>query len=257
MDWNVSCKKLIETQGPIGEVGKLKDNGGVSEILPDRITLSDGRKKADCPVISLEGATRVCKKKVAGRSNAGTMETAEAVLEKIKDGVREETLVNDDKHMHTIISGIPSFVKSYSHKGIKFRHYFANSEQKKKASGEQMLIAGPLCYVQKSGGIRIDFVDLTGVFLTKPGVKPEFVGVPEHNDYLDFKLPLDTAVLEIEKDKIYYVPGNPMTPGWIAEHYKTYKSGGQVPGYVMKSIEKLDKSGGVKDPVHVHFKECK
>lgn len=185
-------------------------------------------------------------------SNSHTQERARELLERKKEGIKEEVIVNTDKHMHSIFHGVPDFVNSYDHKGVAFRHYFKTEDQKESALNDNSLIAGPVPYVQK-GGMRYDYVDLVGVFLTKPEVEPDAVGVPGHNLYIDLTLPPDTAVLEIEPGRIYMIGGDPKRPDWIVESYKKYKSGEEIPAYMKSTMERIDGEGGIKEPTKVYF----
>ncbi|MDD5207164.1 MAG: hypothetical protein PHS17_17195 [Desulfobacterales bacterium] len=191
-------------------------------------------------------------------SNAHTRQRAEKLLEKRKNGLREEVLVNTDEHMHSIFHGVPENVRPFNPKGVVFRHYFGSQEQKEKALQENSLVAGPVSYAQVyPGGIRRDYVDLVGVFLTKPEVKPGDVGVPGHNVYVDLVLPEDTPVLEIEPGRIYFIPGEPNSPQWIKDYYRQHKEGKEVPNWVLPTMKKIDDAGGLHEPTRVYFYEDK
>lgn len=186
-------------------------------------------------------------------SNAPTVENMKALLDRKKSGVKSKVIINNDKHIHTEFSGVPDFVEPYDHRGVTFRHFFRSKEQKSSALSSGKLIAGPVSYAQVYGGVRNDYLDLTGVFITKPGVKPEDVGVPGHDVYIDIRFPDDTGVVEIEPGLIYMVPGKPKIPDWIADYYNKYKTGEKIPDYVLSSVKKIEANGGITPPTSVFF----
>jgi len=204
-------------------------------------------------VFSPEIMKKACRENKKVFSNAHTQELAQKLLEKKKDGVREEILQNTDKRMHSKFVGIPDSVKLFDHSGVTFRHYFGSKEDKSRALSENSLVAGPVSYAQVSSGIRKDFTDLVGIFLTMPDVEPGYVGVSGHNSFVDLKLPEDTAILEIEPGKIYMIPGEPKRQGWIVENYKKFKKGEPVPSYMLEMLRGIDKKGGIKKATRVYF----
>jgi hypothetical protein len=242
---------------PVDLSGRAMSEESAAIAAPDSVALHrKGSRKAeqDTPP-SMLVMQQLCKGGGRELSNAHTKARAEELLAKQKEGMVEETIVNNDKHIHLVYHGVPSQVKLFDHKGVTFRHYFGTTGQKQSAVTQKALVAGPVAYAQVSPGYRADYVDLVGVFLTKPDVKPEQVGVPGHGDYVDMRLPADTAVLEIEPGAIYLVPGDPKRPDWIVDYYNKFKAGEKVPDYVMATIKKIDAEGGLKEPTKVYFQK--
>lgn len=219
--------------------------------VKDEVTLTGAN--AGISTISMEMVRQACRGSAGELSNAHTRARAEELLEMKKKGTTDETIVNNDKHVHIVTHGVPSYVKPFDHEGVTFRHYFATDDQKENALAMQALIAGPVSYAQVSPGLRIDFPDLAGVFLTLPNVKPENVGVPGHTGYVDMKLPADTSVLEIEKGSIYLIAGEPKLPDWIVNYYNKYKAGETVPEYMLSTMKKIEAGGGIKEATEVYF----
>jgi hypothetical protein len=231
---------------------------GKNETLsptPDRVSLSK-KKKADAPP-TMAQMQKLCKAGGENFSNAASRVKAQQLLDKKKDGTKEETVINNDKHIHVITHGVPSMVNAFDHRGVTFRHYFADAEQKQKALDGKALIGGPVSYAQVGGGIRNDFPELKGVFLTMPDVDPGLVGVPGRSDYADLQLPADTGVLEIEPGRIYLIPSEIKRPDWIVDYYTKWKTGQEVPSYMLDTLKGIEKEGGLKEPEKVFFSAMK
>ena len=239
---------FIKQEKNKAETGSLQyvDSVKISQQVKTEKTSAEALKKI---------SSEVLKNKVHV-SNAHTRAKAEELLARRKDGITEEVIHNSDKRIESNMYGVPDFVKSYNPEGVVFRHYFKSREVKEKVLSEGYLLAGSVPYVQAGPHMKYYYPDLKGVFFTKPGVQPEEVGVPGLSVYADFMLPADTAVLEIEPGKNYLVPGEPALPAWLVDYYLKYKNGGVVPDYVKKSIEKIEKEGGIKEPTKVYFQSA-
>lgn len=224
----------------------------------DSVQIGKRRSTCECNnTPSLQDMRILCAGSGEAHSNAETQGRAQTLLKMKSAGIKEEVLVNNDRHIHIVNHGVPFTVNSYNHKGITFRHYFASEEQKESAMKTGALIGGPVAYAQVSCCYRADYPDLAGVFITKPDVKPEEVGVPGRNIYVDLQFPADTGVMEIEPGKIYLVPSEVKRPDWIVDYYKKYKAGEEVPSYVLPTVQKIDQEGGLKEPTKVYFSEEK
>lgn len=248
---------LIQPQGRPSTPKQVKKGYECETITlqGDRVTIEEKENHRIKAPFSEKMLSQCFTPEVKHLSNAHTIERMNALLKKKKEGVREEVVINNDEHIHTIYHGVPDYVKPFNHKGVVFRHYFANEEQKKSALSTEALIAGPVAYAQVYfGGIRNDFPDLTGVFFTLPGVDPSEVGVPGRTVYVDVELPDDTGLVEIEPGKIYMVPGDPKRPDWIVDYYNKYKNGEKVPDYVLSTLKRIEAQGGIKEPTKVFFK---
>ncbi|MEZ4815814.1 MAG: hypothetical protein R3A80_11500 [Bdellovibrionota bacterium] len=82
-----------------------------------------------------------------------------------------------------IHSGIPSFLRSYSPKGVVFRRYFSSKETLSAFLKDPKLIAGGTPYKKRPLDNRAKqfesdtYEDLNGIFLTTPTQKPKAVGM--------------------------------------------------------------------------------
>jgi hypothetical protein len=158
-----------------------------------------------------------------------------------------------DGDVEYIAHGIPDTVKLHPLVPAEiFRHYSSPENIEAIIKGRK-LIAGNLPYVVTSRGVRTSFVDLTGIFLTKPGFSPQQVGVEKNklNSFIDLRLPSGTEVIQLEPG-IFLVPGPAKIPEWIANYYGEWKLHPHtVPGYVRTTMMKLDEQGGILTPVQI------
>jgi|GEM_PF-5198330 len=246
----------IQTNQQIHIKSSARAEAGSQICTGDSVQLSRKRSSGEAGTIpTLQDMQALCGSREETHSNAETQMRAQKLLSMKSAGTKEEVLVNNDRHIHVVIHGVPGTVNSCNHKGVTFRHYFASEEQKQAAMKSGALIAGPVAYAQVSCCYRADYPDLAGVFVTKPDVKPEQVGVPGRSVYVDLQFPADTGVLEIEPGKIYLVPSEYKRPDWIVDYYRKYKAGEEVPSYVLPSLQKIDQEGGLKEPTKVYFNE--
>ncbi|TBR21944.1 hypothetical protein EPO15_08995 [bacterium] len=154
----------------------------------------------------------------------------------------------NDRHEEEIeVRGLPPGARLGRTDGSEvFRHYTT-------AEGRDSVLAGGglwngfVSYIQRSSGLwRKTFRGLDGVFLTKPGVSGDVVGVParEFPRYVDVRLPAGLPLVELEAGRIFLVPLPARTRGWIADLYRRWASGGEVSPTYAKAVAELDAEGG-------------
>lgn len=154
----------------------------------------------------------------------------------------------DERHEEKIdVRGLPQGARWItSDASMVFRHY-TTEEDAPAIVKAKTLLNGFVSYVQRSGGLwHKSFVDATGLFLTKPGVSGDQVGVPakEYARYVDLLLPAGLPILELEPGRIFLLPLPPRTRGWIADLYRKWASGGGVSRMYRDAVESLDRAGG-------------
>jgi len=156
--------------------------------------------------------------------------------------VQKNIFEKEDLHVYEV-SGVPLNVELVQNPENQiFRHY-SSPIIIKKISAEQIITAGPTPYVVKAGGSMTYFMDLTGVFLTKPNISANAVGVVKGNsDYIDIKLPPGTPLLKLEEG-IYLIPGDAGVRPWLLEKYKEYLSSGVLKPEYKKIFLKWDQEG--------------
>lgn len=151
------------------------------------------------------------------------------------------------------VYGVPSQVKKIETKNVVFRHYIIDKEMFDSIKNSKVLFSGFKPYIQQSANLYVKtFVDLTGVFLTKPDVSPRNVGVDAHVDeiyYVDLKLPENLPVLEIEANEIYLVPLPKNYRKWMRDLYAKYKRGEKMPTHNLELCEKLRREGSIEMPI--------
>lgn len=177
------------------------------------------------------------------------------LLKKKKLGLEKKDLMAHSMNKRNLqIKGIPDFVEEVPAKGIIWRHYVGpNMDIILK---EKNLKSGILPYIQVDGLGRHSYDDLTGVFLTKPGVAPNKVGLADNQDYdyIDFILPPDSGVLKIEDD-IFLVPGQKDYPQWLKNRLPKYHKGdGVFSDSEIKALEEIQNSPG---PMRIPIKIIK
>lgn len=155
------------------------------------------------------------------RSNRDTLETAKKMIEasKTKEGLEKDKLFVQEPHYVRIRVGMPSTLRLIPPEGRVFRQY-TNRVQFQEILDSNKLVAGatPFYY----SGYIVDYnEDLTGIFITDPGVRPSSVGVrPENSEcYVDFKLTSDTGILWM-RNEIYMIPGVPKIESWKLDIYR-------------------------------------
>ncbi|MBI5241820.1 MAG: hypothetical protein HY926_15210 [Elusimicrobia bacterium] len=192
----------------------------------------------------------------SGSQQAGDPEAVAALaeanlarIEKLRAVPVREKLINPghpDSHADMIdAAGVPESVKAVPHEGIVFRHYTTAEGLKSILEGGG-LWNGFMPYVEMAQGVyKKTFKDLTGVFLTVPGVPGDHVGVParEFTHYVDVLVPKSFPVLDVEKGRIFLIPLPGRTRGWVADIYRRWVGGGDA-GMYAQSAKQLDASGG-------------
>ena len=143
------------------------------------------------------------------------------------------------------VAGVPETVKAVEHRDVIFRHYTTAEglESILKSGG---LWNGFLPYVDLVRGVHKKvFKDLTGLFLTKPGVDGDRVGVPakDFGHYVDVRVSPRLPVLEVERGSIFLVPLPARTRSWVVDMYRKWVSGGEA-GTYRTMVEGLDTRGG-------------
>lgn len=151
------------------------------------------------------------------------------------------------------VDGVPISAAPFAHAGnVVFRHYIVEKDSVGSISDSSELLSGFLPYVVISPGVSKKlYRDLTGVFLTRPDVKPMDVGVTTPGasiDYIDFTLDSSVPVLEIEPGRIYLVPLPARYRDWMIDRYVRFKSGAELPAEERKTCEEMEKAGGVQAP---------
>lgn len=154
----------------------------------------------------------------------------------------------NDRHEEEIeVKGLPEGARVARTDGSEvFRHYTTEEGLRSVLAGGG-LWNGFVAYVQRSSGLwRKTFRGLDGVFLTKPGVPGDVVGVParEFPRYVDVRLPAGLPLVELEAGRIFLVPLPARTRGWIADLYRRWASGGEVSPTYAKAVADLDAEGG-------------
>lgn len=223
-------------------------NATLRDLTPKQI--------AELPEAKLQALASVVMDGAAGREArpdlAAVSVLSEASLAKVEAlrGSVSETLHNpghNESHGDMITaSGVPDSVRRYDADGVVFRHY-TTKEGLEAILAEKSLKNGFLPYVQLAQAVyRKTFRDLTGVFLTLPGVDGGRVGVPvkDFTHYVDLKVPRGLPVLEIEKGAIFLVPLPARTRGWVADLYRRWVTGGGADPTYKGSIEEVERGGG-------------
>lgn len=194
----------------------------------------------------------------AGRAPRADLAAVTAIAEanlsrvtRLKKSPLKETLLNPghpEIHGDIItVSGVPEVVRPIEAGERVFRHY-TTKEGLDAILAEKTLWNGFLSYVQLARSLfRKSFKDLTGVFLTVPGVDGQSVGVPakEFPYWVDLKVPGGLPVLEVEKEAIYLIPMPGRTRSWVADMYRRWVSGAEVEPHYRKMVEELDREGGL------------
>ncbi|MCX5787639.1 MAG: hypothetical protein NTX64_03885 [Elusimicrobia bacterium] len=192
----------------------------------------------------------------SGKTEAGGVDavaeladTNLARIESLKAAPLTEKLLNPghtESHPDMVdVAGVPERVKAVEHEAIVFRHY-TTAEGLAGILKSGGLWNGFLPYVDLVRGVHKKvFKDLTGLFLTKPGVDGQQVGVPskEFDHYVDVKVSAKLPVLEIDKGSIFLVPLPARTQRWVADMYRKWL-GGADPGAYRDMVQGLDARGG-------------
>jgi hypothetical protein len=144
------------------------------------------------------------------------------------------------------VKGVPPSVRllSAEESAQVFRHYTSPAGLQGILSSRS-LRNGPMAYVKGAlHQVWRVFEDLTGIFLTLPGVPAGEVGVGKSPAYVDVKLPSGIPVLEIEPGRIYLIPLAARAKDELFARFLVWLKGGAMPAYEAKELEELDRRGG-------------
>ena len=225
-------------------------NSVLKQVSPERLAaMSDSELNAVGGLIldAMNGA--------APRADAEAVrvlsEAAEARLKPMAGRpALERSLYKPAKEMHEEeidVVGLPEGARFGKTDGSEvFRHY-TTAEGLSSIMGGGGLWNGFVAYVQRSSGLwRKTFKGLDGVFLTKPDVEGDRVGVPAKDfpHYVDVRVPAGLPLIELEKGRIFLIPLPARTRGWIADYYRKWVKGEDVSPMYQKTVAELDAQGG-------------
>jgi hypothetical protein len=240
----------VNPEEPVSAVKTLE---AVNSVLKD-FSPNDLRSMPEEKLNRLAGLVM---DQAAGRRGADDAEAiaalAEANLRKI-DRLRaapmREKIINPghpDSHADMIdVEGIPERVKTVPHDGVVYRHY-TTADGLMSILDSGGLWNGFMPYVEMARGVyKKTFKDLTGVFLTVPGVPGDHVGVPADTftHYVDVVVPKNLPLLEVEKGGIYLIPLPGRTRSWFVDIFRRWAGGGDA-GMYEASVKQLDAAGGL------------
>jgi hypothetical protein len=163
----------------------------------------------------------------------------------------KETWLNpgvSERHLQEFsVEGVPEGVRVVpAPENMVFRHY-TTEEGLGRISKLKRLWNGFLSYIQIAPGLyRKYFKDLTGVFLTVPGVAGSEVGVPKGQSpaYVDLRIPAGFPLLEIEPGKIFLIPMPGRTRDWVRSYYMRWLKGEAVGSGYDEMVQRVDSEGG-------------
>lgn len=225
-------------------------NSVLKQVTPERLSAM-----SDDELNSVGGLILDAMSGAAPRADAGAVrvlaEAAEARLRPLAGRPALERSIYkpaNDRHEEEIeVTGLPEGARfSKTDGGEVFRHY-TTSEGLESIQRGGGLWNGFVAYVQRSAGLwRKTFKGLDGVFLTKPGVDGDRVGVPAKDfpHFVDVRLPAGLPLIELEKGRIFLIPLPARTRGWIADYYRKWAAGQDVSPMYQKTVADLDAQGG-------------
>lgn len=160
----------------------------------------------------------------------------------------------NDRRVETVrILGVPTEARLLSPEEVSrtvFRHYINGENYFNEGKNSGFIASAAVSYVQIAFGLeRRVFEDVTGIFLTLPGITASQVGVestPESH-YLDVKVPKNIPVVELEKNRIYLVPLPSRYYPWVVEAYQKYKKGEQLAPHLLKMCQEIEAREGNRD----------
>lgn len=225
-------------------------NSVLKQVTPERLS-----QMSDDELNSVGGLILDAMDGSAPRADAQAVrllaETAEAHLRPMAGKPALERSVYkpaNDRHEEEIeVTGLPDGARFAKTDGSEvFRHYTTAQglESIRRGGG---LWNGFVAYVQRSSGLwRKTFKGLDGVFLTKPGVEGDRVGVPAKDfpHFVDVRLPAGLPLIELEQGRIFLIPLPARTRGWIADYYRKWVGGEPVAPMYQKTVADLDAQGG-------------
>lgn len=130
--------------------------------------------------------------------------------------VRAELATSDTKTI-TEYNGAPGRVEELKAPGRIYRHWIMGKEAFEAVLEQGALRAGPVSYVEFTGGrhayIKDIFVDIQGAFFTTPehsAAEPRVMN-QEAGYYVDFRLPEGVSALSLDGDDVMVIPAAPGT----------------------------------------------
>ncbi|MCM2305574.1 MAG: hypothetical protein NDJ72_12780, partial [Elusimicrobia bacterium] len=130
--------------------------------------------------------------------------------------VRAELATSDTKTI-TEFNGAPGRVEELSAPGRVYRHWVTSKEAFEAILEQGALRAGPVSYVEFTGGrhayIKDIYVDIQGSFFTTPehsAAEPRVMN-QEAAYYVDFRLPEGVSALRLDGDDVMVIPAAPGT----------------------------------------------
>lgn len=128
---------------------------------------------------------------------------------------KPEEIISDiqygiDGDLIRIYSGAPKGSVQEVHDGkTTFIHYTKNLERLNEIIEGSALNAGPVPYMFVGHGLKYTWIDLKGVFLTKPEFSPSHVGIPSSLHFVKFKLDSNVPVIKMGNvNNIWLIPGD-------------------------------------------------
>jgi hypothetical protein len=111
---------------------------------------------------------------------------------------------------------------------------------------------GHMPYVHFGNALKRYFTRLTGAFLTSAQHPPKHVGVDAGlGYYVDLLLPKGMPLLEIEKDRILFVPLPSSTRSWVKTAYNQWLNGERQTTPQRKTAEGVAEAGGPGPDIHI------
>ncbi|OGS41303.1 MAG: hypothetical protein A2506_11400 [Elusimicrobia bacterium RIFOXYD12_FULL_66_9] len=130
--------------------------------------------------------------------------------------VRAELATSDTKTI-TEYTGTPNRVEKLEAPGRVFRHWVLNKDAFAAILEQGALRAGPVSYVEFTGGrhayIKDIYVDIQGAFFTTPehsAAEPRVMN-QEASYYVDFRLQEGVSALRLDGDDVLVIPASPGT----------------------------------------------
>ncbi|PIR15397.1 MAG: hypothetical protein COV48_14625, partial [Elusimicrobia bacterium CG11_big_fil_rev_8_21_14_0_20_64_6] len=126
-------------------------------------------------------------------------------------------LATSDTKTITEFNGTPNRVEQLDAPGRVFRHWVLNKQAFEAILEQGALRAGPVSYVEFTGGkhayIKDIYVDIQGSFFTTPehsAAEPRVMN-QEAAYYVDFRLPEGVSALRLDGDDVLVIPAEPGT----------------------------------------------
>jgi hypothetical protein len=151
--------------------------------------------------------------------------------------------------------GLPPQAKIYEvQKGEIFRHYSPEAYQLIKSSGK--LIAGKRPYILPDAHLRKEYVDLNGIFLTKPDFPPHrlWMGYSENTPFVDINFISATKIIDLG-DGVFLVPGPKLYPDWMIKQYQEWLNHPEmnISSDLLENFKRIKAQGGIKPPLELNI----